>query len=82
MHYVAIVAVVLLVCFAYGGHSGTFVRAFDAATAGDTGTAASLFGDAVSNTLRDADTAGRRAVADEPAGRNEAAVPNERITLR
>ena len=56
MHYVAITACILLVCLAYGGHSETFGAAFDAATAGRPAEAVELFGDALSGTLRDADT--------------------------
>lgn len=55
MHYVALVACILLICLAYGGHSGTFAAAFDAVTRGETARAADLFGDAMSNTLQDAD---------------------------
>lgn len=60
MHYVAIIAGVLFVCFAYGGHSDTFAQAFQAVTEGEPAKAADLFTDAVSNTLRDADTGGGR----------------------
>ena len=56
MHYVAITAGILLVCLAYGVHAETFGAAFDAATSGEPVKAVELLGDALSGTLRDADT--------------------------
>ena len=67
MHYVAITACVLLICLAYGGHSDTFARAFDAVGAGEPAKAADLFTDALSNTLRDADNDPRRMVGETAA---------------
>ena len=67
MHYLALVACILLICLAYGGYSDMFVEALDAAGRGETAHAADLFGDAMSNTLRDADTSGPVAAQSAPA---------------
>lgn len=65
MHYIFIIATVLLVCLAYGGHSQTFAQAFKAATEGEAAEALDLFSTAMKNTLRDADTSPRETLADQ-----------------
>lgn len=63
MHYIAILAVLVLLAFATGGHSNAFGQAAEAATKGDMAEALDLFSTALRRTLQDADVSQRKAEA-------------------
>lgn len=63
MHYFGILAILLTLTFATGGHSQTFSKAAEAVSKGEVSDAIDLFSTALRRTIQDADVAQRKADA-------------------